>query len=98
MTEDEYCKDVCGGKCCKVFTKVADDEGNESHEETNKCPNLNAQNQCDIYAQWVNNTCGTALIPGSLNVGNVNAWLAHKSSPQWIKDQCCYAHPELLEA
>lgn len=89
MTHDEYCMNVCGGKCCKLWY-------HEEKEERERCPNLDRENKCMIHTKWVNGYCGQTKDRIGFNTMPIRELLRNKLLPQWIVDQCCYEHPELL--
>lgn len=92
MTHDDYCINVCGGKCCKYAGSIE-----------SRCPNLGEDNRCQTYAQWRNGTCGhKRLVQIGVDKHEVETMpikeaLKRGLVPDWIKEQCCYAHPELLD-
>lgn len=82
-SNDRYCIEICKGKCC--FTPAG-----------KKCPNLGDDFRCKIHHLWKDDWCHyrdeeifTAPIMYALSRGMIRKEIA---------DQCCYQHPELIEA
>lgn len=96
MTHDHYCINVCGGKCCKYMRF-------EGKTIEARCPQLTDCNRCGMHDKWKDGSCGYSF-PVQIGGGTIIADTApveyaikNHLFPKWIEDQCCYAHPELLE-
>ncbi len=100
MTPEDYCKDVCGAKCCIHPVDLV------------TCPYLNANKQCSIYEyRFVRpdaeerEIVGTYITTDEKGNKKIKAFVCSRIKPlldaglipQPIADQCCYQHPELLE-
>jgi hypothetical protein len=83
--EDAYCINICKAKCC--FWKGA------------ACMNLTSDFKCSIHNKWINNVCNQSLdIAGDeVQTYPIEKIIASGFMDKKIMDQCCYAHPELLE-
>lgn len=100
MPYSQYCSEVCGAKCCKVYLEDTD-------EVLCECPKLSENRTCSIYKEryeqgkpygfqkLVPHRTGLKVI--SVDCGEVKEILKKKQLPGWIEAQCCFAHPELLE-
>ncbi len=94
LSNKDYCSQVCRGKCCKVW---------DDFETLKRCPNLTKDNLCSIYKErYQENKPYSFLVQINskeflAKCGRIAEMLAEKTLPKWIEDQCCYAHPELLE-
>lgn len=80
--KDKYCIEICKGKCC--FTEAG-----------NKCPNLKADNTCQIHKLWRDNWCNYQT--EEIKTMPIMQAIERRLIKQDVIDQCCYAHPELLE-
>jgi hypothetical protein len=94
VTRDEYCVQVCGGKCCThPVTKV-------------RCPRQCADGSCGIYEhRYVRIGALKQEIVGfyehdgktlAFECGQILDLIAAKSLAPEVEAQCCYARPELL--
>lgn len=93
MTHSEYCVNVCGGKCCTFYE--ADEKGNV--QARLRCPDQLPSGACGIYDQWKDNgTCGKFFQEINNIPMGIEQAIEQNLLPDFIKDQCCYAHPELL--
>lgn len=101
MTNFEYCKNICKGKCCQIYDK--------DKNLLTTCPNLSSDFYCLIYPNWIDDHCvfefqadiGEKDLDGSSILSKIKAEemtnvLKYDLMPGWIRSQCCYAHPELL--
>jgi len=89
MNYGEYCVNVCGGKCCKLW--------DENKKEVWRCPNQLPSGACAIFEEWKDKgTCGKYFAEIENTPMTIQEVLEKKLLPQWIEDQCCYKHPELL--
>lgn len=98
MTEAEYCKDICGARCCFKIDK----------ELTVRCPKLNYDQTCSCYAERFAPHMDDLVYVGSVEINKqrkvdfictrISKLIESKQLPQEIEDQCCVAHPELLKA
>jgi len=98
LTVKEYCSEVCGGKCCYVY-----------HEDKplTACPQLNEQKLCSIYRERyeLNQPYsfskklrrGDKLFVINTKCGRIEDLIKNHTLPKEIEDQCCFAHPELLQ-
>ena len=97
MTKDEYCISVCQAKCCSRSCGAV-------------CPHLHDDKRCAIYAErFADDQPEDQLvaITQSPTTGDpklisfictrIEALIRDRKLPKAIEDQCCYAHPELLE-
>ena len=94
-----YCAKVCGGKCCFVY----DEEG----DKICACPKLTKENQCAIYKERYEQgqPFKTSIVTPHkgqnklvvLNCGEIKNIIKAGMLRKEIEDQCCFAHPELLE-
>lgn len=90
MTKDEYCIEVCGGKCCKVF--------DSKKTLVWQCPHQLKNGACGVFSEWKNRgTCGKHFPEVGNTAMRIEEAIRRKLLPKWIEDQCVYAHPELLE-
>ena len=97
MTEKDYCSNVCGGKCCKVYHP-------SNGKEFGQCPQLTEDNLCNIYEKryrekmpYYFTVIDNNFAVHSYRCGYIKQIIAENKLPKWIEDQCCHAHPELLE-
>lgn len=90
MNHGEYCVNVCGGKCCKLY--------DENRKVVWSCPNQKDNGACGIYDEWKDKeTCGKEFVEIGNTPMTIMQAIEQKLLPDWIEEQCCYAHPELLE-
>ena len=96
LTHDEYCINVCKAQCCK-YVKAPN-----GYAKTH-CSHLQDDNRCGIHSEWENNTCNHSYL---VQIGKDTVWVQTANvekvigkgvMPEWMEEQCCYAHPELLE-
>lgn len=82
MTDhDRYCIEICKAKCCYTH-------------EGKPCKNL-SDNRCAIHHLWRDNWCHYR--EGNVITAPIEYIIAKKLLPDNVLNQCCYAHPELLE-
>lgn len=89
MTEAQYCSQVCGAQCCRPPAPVI---------APKQCPKLGPDNLCTIYESRLGYTFQVLTDRG--DVGQCRCSMVTKVLPQLsqaTRDQCCVAHPELLE-
>lgn len=95
MEAKQYCSEICGAKCCKVWdgqTKIA------------QCPKLSKEKLCGFYKErYQENKPFSFLVvingnENLANCGNIGQMILDGTLPEWIKSQCCYAYPDLLKA
>ena len=99
MTPEDYCKDVCGAKCCIHPVDFV------------TCPYLNANKQCSIYEHRFvrpdaeeREIVGTYITTDEKGNKKLKAFVCSRIKPlldaglipNEVASQCCYAHPELL--
>lgn len=96
----DYCSRICKAKCCKVW---------DGRDCLAVCPKVDDQNLCSIYIERFKTeppmpysfstlaTRGDRLHVISASCGRIEEIIAAGALPKWIEDQCCFAHPELLE-
>lgn len=85
----DYCVNVCGGKCCSLW--------NAKQERIWTCPHLK-DGACSIYDEWKHKgTCGKYFPEIKNSVMSIEEGIKKKLLAPWIEDQCCYAHPELIQ-
>ncbi len=94
MTHDEYCIKVCGGKCCTLYP---------AGKAPIRCPRLAKDGSCSVYKErYPANEPTPRLVQVGTVLGKpfmcgmIEDVLASGAMPKSIQDQCCYAHPELL--
>ena len=101
MTKDEYCINVCGGKCCTLHLG----------EHRIRCSEQLKDNSCGIYKERFEpgapekKLVSLYVIPdkqGCPTVGQFWCWriealLVHNQLPEEVQENCCYVHPDLLE-
>lgn len=86
---DEYCSSVCGARCCR--------RGGE------KCPHLTEENLCSIYEERFSPERGDIelILDGPGNpvwiCARVTVAIEMGALEAGTTENCCYAHPELLE-
>lgn len=95
--KDNYCMNVCGGKCCRIWGDVDDNDNMNDTVEVLRCPKLDRDNKCTIHNQWVDGFCNQPARVTRFETARIERILREKGLPQWVEDQCVYAHPELLE-
>jgi hypothetical protein len=88
MTHDEYCVNVCGGKCCTVW--------DENRKPVLTCPNHGSDGRCKIFHEWKDKGTCNIQIPGTTSLPILQL-VEEPEFPEWLKGECCYVHPELLE-
>ena len=107
MKADEYCIRVCGGKCCYLHTpwgegpikcpKLAEDNScSVYHKRYGEL----AEEKLVIVGQWkskVRKDIDGEGLTYPFYCGRVEEIIASGAMPKDVMDQCCYAHPELLE-
>lgn len=106
MEIGEYCKDVCGGKCCHLRLP---DEGTPI-----PCPRLNDDNSCSVYAERYKEGSDDVVVVGYWQsrkykaldgtpavrpffCGRVTQLHAAGAIPPDVAAGCAVIHPELLE-
>lgn len=106
MDEARYCREVCGGACCRLHLP---DEG------IIHCPRLNADNSCSCYTEryggddvpdlvvvgyWQSRKYKTLDNTPAVRpfwCGKVEQVYARGGLSKEVADRCCVIHPELLE-
>lgn len=90
MTAKDYCSKVCGAKCCRAHEPIV---------WPLKCPSLNDQNLCSIYDRRIGFQFRAIASDGSIGmcVCTRPETFVEKLTPE-IREQCCFAHPELLKS
>lgn len=102
ISKSDYCIKICGAKCCTLHLPDA----------KVKCEKLNPDNTCSIYEKrfaekapekqlislYVLNELSHRPTVGQFWCWRIDKLLAHNLLPAKTREQCCYAHPELLEA
>jgi hypothetical protein len=94
-TVKEYCSEVCGGKCCT------------NYDDNVTCCHLNEEKLCDAYehrfgegslsVETVFVYIGKNNKMKSFQCGRIEDIIRAGGLRKDIEDQCCIAHPELLE-
>ena len=99
---EEYCKNICGGKCCTLRMEVGGEiQGID-------CVHLNESKSCNIYSQRFaaespdKQFISLVVLKDTGQIGEFWCWrisklIADNRLPKDIESQCCIAHPELLE-
>ena len=80
--KDRYCIEICRGKCCYLPGK-------------RPCPNLGKDFKCKIHDKWKDNWCHFEI--EGIKAMPIKELLKNRLLPDGVIDNCCYAHPELLE-
>jgi hypothetical protein len=94
MSHKDYCSKVCKAKCCKAY---------DGFEDVQTCPKLTGQNLCGMYKERFEQHKPYSFFVILNNkgyeakCGYIENMLSSPNFPYWIRKQCCYAHPELLE-
>jgi hypothetical protein len=95
MTKDEYCLNVCGGKCCKWWT--------DKKEVFHICPHLDCStNKCRAHDRWRDNACNeiyTAFVGKEayeVETMSIQTMIEEDLLPEWIKEKCCYYNEGVL--
>lgn len=97
MDKDTYCITVCKGKCCTLYPEGV------------RCPRQEPSGACGIYEErYAPEGSPDIVIVGfyknrqghlrPFHCGKIEQLLERNELPPEIRQQCCYAHPELLEA
>lgn len=87
MTEQEYCSQVCGAKCCAIWM---------GKSICAFCPQLKADRTCRDYENRLGFEFAIRL-PHRFVIGKCSM-VKDITLPKHIEDQCCVYHPELLDA
>lgn len=103
MDRATYCRDVCHAKCCVAYDVPGDGDVT--------CPLLTTDSTCAIYHQRFQpgapDVAQVAVYRSRekrkglplykpFRCGRIEGVLARGELPDWVREQCCYAHPELL--
>lgn len=105
MDRDQYCIQVCKGKCC-IFRDKTEGEV--------RCPNLQENGACGVYKERYADGMPDVVAVGRYRskvykdlkgefvdrpffCGRIEQILAAGSLPRDIRDQCCYFNPAVLE-
>lgn len=97
MDKGAYCVKVCKGKCCTLYPDGI------------RCPRQEPSGACGIYEdRYLTEGSPDIVIVGFYKnregrdkpfyCGRIEQIIAKGLLPEEILRQCCYAHPELLEA
>lgn len=99
VSSKDYCSVICGAKCCYV---------RHEGEIVEPCPNLKEDKLCAIYKQRYEKKEpysfvsikreGSKLIVLQTHCGHIIDLIHNKRLPKEVEDQCCYAHPDLLDS
>ncbi len=97
MTSKDYCSQICQAKCCKAHEPIV---------WPPKCPKLTADNLCSIYPNRIGFKFEALAADKEALYGGFKKGTCVCSKPEVfvsklppeVQDQCCFAHPELLEA
>lgn len=92
-----YCSQVCGARCCTVAIPG----------KTITCPALSENRTCSIYKERFEDGIpfsfnfvehiGPYKQKHNFNCTSVIELIEKKRLAKHIEDQCCFAHPEILE-
>jgi hypothetical protein len=100
MDKATYCKTKCLAKCCVAYDVPGDGDVT--------CPHLRTDSTCGIYRKRfqpgapdvvqvaVYRARGRLPIYKPFHCGRIEGVLSRNELPDWVREQCCYAHPELL--
>ena len=105
LTHDEYCLQVCKGKCCVLH---------DATEGAVRCPNLQENGACGVYQQRYADGQPDVVVVGRYKsrvykeldgtpadrtffCGRIEQLLAQNAIPDEVKKQCCYHDERLLE-
>lgn len=78
---DKYCFSICKAKCC--------------YSKWGACPNLSEDHKCKIHSKWNDNWCNYKT--EEFFTAPIMVAIKKRLLPESVMQQCCYAHPELLE-
>lgn len=104
ISQKDYCSKICGGKCCCVWEK----QQITGPKLLTQCPKLAPNKLCSIYKERFEQDLPYSfsdIVKDSNNdlqlirvdCGRIEQMIKDGVLPKWIEDQCCFAHPELLE-
>lgn len=94
ISEADYCKSVCGGKCCFLYK-----------QRPIRCPQLKEDCSCSIYKERFKDgspalvQVGRYRFKGEMKnfyCGKMEYILKAGLMPEEMRKQCCIARPELL--
>jgi hypothetical protein len=106
MDRDTYCIKVCGGKCCTLYPPNEDAVPCPRLSGDGSCSvyqkrygELNDQ-PLVIVGRWTskkNKDVDDNPVVYNFYCGRIEEIIISGAMPKEIMNQCCYAHPELLE-
>lgn len=89
MDAKTYCSTVCEAKCCKRRPPLL---------SPSRCPMLGDDNLCTIYKDRIGYSFEGVREGGVVVKATCKSIEeALPEFPESVREQCCYAHPELLD-